>query len=225
MSTLLSNSLQEIFNDNFLQERLIFFFIFGLWPKVLLTFHDELYARLPKQRFALLDEDFMEWNFFLEEYVLSNDLWFGWSVFSQMFWEKFRATMSKLLSKYREDSLMSNENFVAVSSKFFSAVPQDVFDGRYFKLSFVLYIFSNFELKSLNFPQNVSTLPTKLVHRCWHCFLTLFRKFFVTIYFKKGLIFSLFSDVHQNFFWIFGRVAKMAFSVARWKLHATKIFL
>ena len=107
----------------------------------------------------------------------------------------------------------------------FFMVPQKVFDDRYFKLSFVLYIFSNFQLKCLNIPQNVSTLPTKLVHRCWHCFLTLFRKFLVTIYFKKGLIFYLFSDFHQNFFWIFGRVAKIAFSVARWKLHATKIFL
>ena len=73
-------------------------------------------------------------------------------IFFPMFWEKFRATMSKLLSKYREDSLMSNENFVAVSSKFFSTFPQEVFDDRYFKLSFVLYIFSNFELKCLNFP-------------------------------------------------------------------------
>ena len=39
----------------------------------------------------------------------------------------------------------------------------------------------------------------KLVHRCWHCFLTLFRKFLMTIYFKKGLIFYLFSDFHQSF--------------------------
>ena len=39
----------------------------------------------------------------------------------------------------------------------------------------------------------------KLVHRCWHCFLTLFIKILMTIYFKKGLIFYLFSDFHQNF--------------------------
>ena len=96
LSTLLSNSLQEIFNYNFLQERLIFFFIFGLWPKVLLTFHDELYARLPKLLFALLDEDFSEWKSLLKKYSFSNlD-----QLFSKLF-DKFWAKWLKLFSTGR----------------------------------------------------------------------------------------------------------------------------
>ena len=67
LSTLLSNSLENTFDEIFLHERINIYFIFGLWPKFLLTFHNEFSAGLPKLHFALLDKDFMERKLFLKE--------------------------------------------------------------------------------------------------------------------------------------------------------------
>ena len=60
LSKLLSNSLEEIVDDNFFQERNNLLFIFGLWPKFALTFYNDLSAGLPKLHLALLDEQFMQ---------------------------------------------------------------------------------------------------------------------------------------------------------------------
>ena len=93
-----------MFDDNFFQNRINRSFIFGLWPKVFLTFHNHLSAGLPKQRFALLDEYFMVRKSFLNEYTFFKVLWFGWTIFQNVC-EKFWAKLSKLLSTCRGRSV------------------------------------------------------------------------------------------------------------------------
>ena len=46
----------------FFQKRINLLFIFGLWPKFLLTFYNDLSAGLPKLHLELLDEHFMQWK-------------------------------------------------------------------------------------------------------------------------------------------------------------------
>ena len=55
LSKLLPNSLEEIVEDNFFQEKNNLSFIFGLWPKFLLTLFNDFSAGLPKVHLALLD--------------------------------------------------------------------------------------------------------------------------------------------------------------------------
>ena len=108
LSTLLSNSLQEIFDDNFLmtiflQEMINLFFVFGVWPKFLLNFHNYLSAGLPKLHFTFLVEDLKECNCFLKRITFSNFTRFGSQIFQNVC-EWFRAKISKLVSTCQEDS-------------------------------------------------------------------------------------------------------------------------
>ena len=104
LSTLLSNSLQEIFDDKLFQERVSISFIFGLWPKFSPTFHNYFSAGLPKLHFTLLVENLKECNCFLKRITFSNFTRFGSQSFRNVR-EWFRAKISKLLSTCREDSV------------------------------------------------------------------------------------------------------------------------
>ena len=90
--------------------------------------------------------------------------------------------------------------------------------------SFAFNIFSNFELKWFYFTHEIRTSLSKR--------LSNFSDEVVDDnFFKKEIFFCLFSDFDQKFFWLCKRsfqqgwVAKSAFGVARWTLHAMKIFL
>ena len=103
LSTLLPNSHGEIIYEPFFKKGLILFF-FGLWPEFVLTSHNDLSAGLPKLHFALPEEDFMEWNFFLKVYTFSKLFWFGSNVFQKVC-KKFHAKLSELLWTCRQDTV------------------------------------------------------------------------------------------------------------------------
>ena len=62
VSTLLLKSFEELVAVKFFQETNILLFVFQLWPKVLLSFHDTFSVVLPKLQIAILDGDFREWK-------------------------------------------------------------------------------------------------------------------------------------------------------------------
>ena len=104
LSKLLPNSLEEILDDNLFQERKNPSFIFGLWPKFLLTFNNDLSAGLPKILLALLDEHFVQWKFSIRGNTYSDVLWVG-STFFQNVCKNFRLKLLKILSRCRDESV------------------------------------------------------------------------------------------------------------------------
>ena len=104
LSKLLLNSLEEIVEDNFFQERNNLLFIFGLWPKFLPTLYNDFSAGLLKVHLALLDEHFAQWKFCFRENTFSDVFWFGSTIFQNVC-EFFRAKLLKILSRCRDDSV------------------------------------------------------------------------------------------------------------------------
>ena len=104
LSKLLPNSLEEMVEDNFFQEKNNLSFIFGLWPKFLLTLFNDFSAGLPKVHLALLHEHFAQWKFCFRENTFSDVFWFGSTIFQNVC-ENFRAKLLKILSRCRDDSV------------------------------------------------------------------------------------------------------------------------
>ena len=87
LSKLLSNSLEEIVDDIFFRKQNSLLFIFGLWPKFLLTFNNDLSAGLPKILLALLDEHFAQWKFCFGENTFSDFFLIWINYFPKRLWK------------------------------------------------------------------------------------------------------------------------------------------
>ena len=92
-----------------------------------------------------------------------------------------------------------------------------------FFILFVIFIFSNFELKSLDFSQKTRTLLWTLLSNSHEKKVD--HNFFqwrVTVFFQFRTLTKTSPDFAQ---WPFGTAAKTALCIARWRLHGMKIFL
>ena len=144
----------------------------------------------------------------------------AFKVFRKMFWLQLfykGKLLSFFLATLAEKILDFDKKILAVLSKYTSTFAQELFEDGVLWIFFVFYIFLIFELKCSDFAHRISTsLLTLLSNSLQGCFDdNLFQE-------RDNLLFIL--GLSPNFFWVFGRVAKIAFSVARWKLHATKFF-